>query len=116
MLTMFESNFLVPEGNADVIGAFLSSCKMRGVEIELAKWAADRLLCLEPVNYLLMSNTFTAAGAWNEVANLRSVLRIFHSISLEMQHMMELTTQLVQKKNYFLHHQMFIVFNFLRQL
>jgi hypothetical protein len=54
------------------------SCEGNGGEIELAKWTADRLLCLEPsepVNYLLMSNTFAAAGAWHELANVRSVMR-----------------------------------------
>jgi hypothetical protein len=53
------------EGNVDVIGVFFSACKMRG-EVELAKWAADRLLCLEPneqVNYRLMPNTYASAGA-----------------------------------------------------
>ncbi|CAD6268133.1 unnamed protein product [Miscanthus lutarioriparius] len=65
------------ESKADIVGAFLGACKMRG-KIELAKWAADRLLCLEPseaVNYLLMSNAFAAAGAWNELAKVRSVMR-----------------------------------------
>ncbi|KXG23190.1 pentatricopeptide repeat-containing protein At2g46050, mitochondrial [Sorghum bicolor] len=65
------------ESNADIVGAFLGACKMRG-KVELAKWAADRLLCLEPseaVNYLLMSNAFAAAGAWNELAKVRSVMR-----------------------------------------
>jgi pentatricopeptide repeat protein len=65
------------ENNADIVGAFLGACKLRG-KIELAKWAADRLLCLEPseaVNYLLMSNAFAAAGAWNELAKVRSVMR-----------------------------------------
>jgi pentatricopeptide repeat protein len=115
------------EGNADVIGAFLSACKMRG-EVELAKWAADRLLCLEPnepVNYLLMSNTYASAGAWNELSNIRSVMKnscgnkvpgcswieiggtvqtfvsndiLFHQ-SMEMQHMLELSTILVQKEH-----------------
>ncbi|GJM87792.1 hypothetical protein PR202_ga03785 [Eleusine coracana subsp. coracana] len=115
------------EENADVIGAFLSACKMRG-EIELAKWAADRLLCLEPsepVNYLLMSNTFAAAGSWNELAKVRGMMRsscgskvpgcswieiggtvqtfvsndIFLHQSMDMQHMMKLTTVLVQKEH-----------------
>jgi len=60
------------EINADIVGAFLGACKMRG-KIELAKWAADRLLCLEPseaVNYLVMSNAFAAAGAWDELAKV----------------------------------------------
>ncbi|KAK1697721.1 hypothetical protein QYE76_014418 [Lolium multiflorum] len=56
--------------NTDVIGAFLAACKTRG-NIELAKWAADRLLCLEPnesATYLLISNAYAAAGAWTELA------------------------------------------------
>ncbi|KAL6905498.1 hypothetical protein ACP4OV_003099 [Aristida adscensionis] len=114
------------ERNADVIGAFLSACKMRG-KIELAKWAAERLLCLEPsepVNYVLMSNAFAAAGAWNELAKVRGAMRnrcgnkvpgcswteiggtvqtfvsndmLLHQ-STEMQQMMELTTILLQKE------------------
>ena len=114
------------ESNADIIGAFLGACKMRG-NIELAKWAADNLLCLEPreaVNYLLMSNAFAAAGAWNELAKVRSEMRnrcankvpgcswieiggtvrtfvsndmVLHR-SLEMQQMMELTISQLQKE------------------
>ncbi|RLN30591.1 peroxidase 43 [Panicum miliaceum] len=63
---------LSSESNTDIVGAFLGACKVRG-NIELAKWAADKLLCLEPseaVNYLLMSNAFAAAGAWNELAKV----------------------------------------------
>ncbi|CAM0146385.1 unnamed protein product [Urochloa decumbens] len=114
------------ESNADIVGAFLGACKMRG-NIELAKWAADKLLCLEPseaVNYLLMSNAFAAAGDWNELAKVRSVMRntcvnkvpgcswieiggtvqtfvsndmVLHQ-SMEMQQMMELTISEVQKE------------------
>ncbi|CAL4903853.1 unnamed protein product [Urochloa decumbens] len=114
------------ESNADIVGAFLGACKMRG-NIELAKWAADKLLCLEPseaVNYLLMSNAFAAAGDWNELAKIRSVMRnrcinkvpgcswieiggtvrtfvsndmVLHQ-SMEMQQMMELTVSEVQKE------------------
>ncbi|KAM0877480.1 hypothetical protein ACQ4PT_035468 [Festuca glaucescens] len=60
--------------NTDVIGAFLAACKARG-NIELAKWAADRLLGLEPnesANYLLISNAYAAAGAWTELAKVRT--------------------------------------------
>ncbi|OEL27813.1 Pentatricopeptide repeat-containing protein [Dichanthelium oligosanthes] len=69
------------ESNADIVGAFLGACKMRG-NVELAKWATDKLLCLEPseaVNYLLMSNAFAAAGAWNELAKIVicSILRAY---------------------------------------
>ncbi|TKW07148.1 hypothetical protein SEVIR_7G288700v4 [Setaria viridis] len=114
------------ESNADIIGAFLGACKMRG-NIELAKWATDKLLFLEPseaVNYLLMSNTFAAAGDWNELAKVRSVMRnrcvnkvpgcswieiggtvrtfvsndmVLHR-SMKMQQMMELTISEVQKE------------------
>ncbi|CAN6335765.1 unnamed protein product [Urochloa humidicola] len=114
------------ESNGDIVGAFLGACKMRG-NIELAKWAADKLLCLEPseaVNYLLMSNAFAAAGDWDELAKVRSVMRnrcvnkvpgcswiemggtvrtfvsndmVLHR-SMEMQQMMELTISEVQKE------------------
>ncbi|KAM0844721.1 hypothetical protein ACQ4PT_056851 [Festuca glaucescens] len=63
--------------NTDVIGAFLAACKARG-NIELAKWAADRLLSLEPnesANYMLISNAYAAAGAWTELAKVRSHMR-----------------------------------------
>jgi hypothetical protein len=63
--------------NTGVIGAFLAACKTRG-NVELAKWAADRLLGLEPnesANYLLISNAYAAAGAWTELAKVRSRMR-----------------------------------------
>ncbi|KAF6984958.1 hypothetical protein CFC21_002890 [Triticum aestivum] len=63
--------------NTDVIGAFLAACKTRG-NIELTKWAADRLLGLEPnepANYVLISNAYAAAGAWSELATVRSLMR-----------------------------------------
>ncbi|CAN6344643.1 unnamed protein product [Urochloa humidicola] len=116
------------ESNADIVGAFLGACKMRG-NIELAKWAADKLLCLEPseaVNYLLMSNVFAAAGDWNELAKVRRMMRnrrvnkvpgcswieiggtvrtfvsndmVLHR-SMEMQQMMELTiSEVLQEYN-----------------
>ena len=114
------------ESNTDIIGAFLGACKMRG-NIELAKWAADKLLRLEPseaVNYLLMSNAFAAAGAWNELVQVRCMMRnrcakkvpgcswieisgtvrtfvsndmVLHR-SMEMHQMMELTISQVQKE------------------
>ena len=112
--------------NTDVIGAFLAACKTRG-NIELAKWAADRLLSLEPnetVNYLLISNAYAAVGAWSELANVRSQMRnicgnkvpgcswievggevqtfVSNDISLqqstEMRHMMDLIVIFVKKE------------------
>ncbi|KAL5197903.1 hypothetical protein ABZP36_001415 [Zizania latifolia] len=65
------------EADVDVIGAFLGACRMRG-NIESAKWAASKLFSLkpnDPVNYLLISNTYAAAGAWSELAKVRSVMR-----------------------------------------
>lgn len=65
------------DANVDVIGAFLGACRMRG-NIESAKWAASRLFSLkpdDPINYLLISNTYAAAGDWNELAKVRSVMR-----------------------------------------
>lgn len=112
--------------NIDVIGAFLGACKTRG-NIELAKWAADRLLHLEPnepVNYLLISNAYAATGAWSELAKVRSLMRnmcgkkvpgcswieiagkvqtfvsndILLQRSTEMREMMELLSQFVKKE------------------
>uniref|UniRef100_A0ACD5T9B8 Uncharacterized protein n=1 Tax=Avena sativa TaxID=4498 RepID=A0ACD5T9B8_AVESA len=112
--------------NTDVIGAFLAACKTRG-NIELAKWAADRLLGLEPnesANYLLISNAYAAAGAWSELAKVRSHMRnmcgnkvpgcswievggkvqtfVSNDVSLqrstEMRHMMDLLVVFVEKE------------------
>jgi pentatricopeptide repeat protein len=112
------------QANTDVIGAFLAACKTRG-NIELAKWAADRLLCLEPnesANYQLISNAYAAAGAWSDLAKVRSHMRdmcgnkvpgcswievggkvqtfVSNDISLqrstEMQHMMDLIVTFVK--------------------
>uniref|UniRef100_A0A0D9WXE9 Pentatricopeptide repeat-containing protein n=1 Tax=Leersia perrieri TaxID=77586 RepID=A0A0D9WXE9_9ORYZ len=65
------------DANVDVIGAFLGACRMRG-NIDLAKWAASSLFSLnpnDPINYLLISNTYAAAGSWSELAKVRSVMR-----------------------------------------
>ncbi|KAF0906220.1 hypothetical protein E2562_009236 [Oryza meyeriana var. granulata] len=60
------------ESDVDVIGAFLGACRMRG-NIQSAKWAASRLFSLkpnDPINYLLISNTYAASGAWSDLAKL----------------------------------------------
>ncbi|XP_015694592.2 pentatricopeptide repeat-containing protein At2g46050, mitochondrial-like [Oryza brachyantha] len=65
------------EADVDVIGAFLGACRMQG-NIQSAKWAASRLFSLkpnDPINYLLISNTYAAVGAWRDLAKVRSVMR-----------------------------------------
>ncbi|KAK4266860.1 hypothetical protein QN277_023725 [Acacia crassicarpa] len=60
-----------PEGNT--LGAFIGSCKVHEQMI-LAKWAAEKLLMIEPkksVNYSVMSNIYACYKRWFEVERLR---------------------------------------------
>ncbi|KAF8380198.1 hypothetical protein HHK36_027680 [Tetracentron sinense] len=65
------------EPGSNALGAFIGACKVHG-NIELAKWAANRLFMLEPnkpVNYTLMSNIYASTKSWNEVARMRKMMR-----------------------------------------
>ncbi|KAJ8631417.1 hypothetical protein MRB53_024740 [Persea americana] len=60
-----------------VWGTLLSACKMHS-ETRLAEFAAEKLIEMEPKNagnYVLLSNIYAAAGKWDGVAKMRSVLR-----------------------------------------
>ncbi|XP_020679822.1 pentatricopeptide repeat-containing protein At2g46050, mitochondrial [Dendrobium catenatum] len=62
--------------NADVLGAFLSGCKVHG-KAELAKWAADKLFSMEPnepVNYKSMSNIYASSQLWEGVSKMRRTM------------------------------------------
>lgn len=63
--------------DAQVWGPLLSACKMQS-ETELAEVAAEKLISMEPRNagnYILLSNIYAAAGKWDGVAKMRSLLR-----------------------------------------
>ncbi|XP_061358157.1 pentatricopeptide repeat-containing protein At1g11290, chloroplastic-like [Gastrolobium bilobum] len=63
--------------DARVYGPLLSACKMHS-QTRLAELAAHKLINMEPKNagnYVLLSNIYAAAGKWDKVAQMRSVLR-----------------------------------------
>ena len=64
--------------DARVWGPLLSAYKMKQSETGLAEFAAEKLITMEPKNagnYILLSNIYAAAGKWDGVAKMRSVLR-----------------------------------------
>eukprot|EP01018_Ginkgo_biloba_P030770 Gb_22711 [translate_table: standard] len=62
---------------ASVWGALLFACRIH-CNIELGECASERLLELEPSNagnYVLLSNIYAAAGRWDDVAKVRTMLK-----------------------------------------
>ncbi|KAJ7968977.1 Pentatricopeptide repeat-containing protein [Quillaja saponaria] len=58
---------------ATLIGA----CRIHG-NTELGEWAAGKLLEMKPENsgyYVLIANMYAAAGCWNELAHVRTIMR-----------------------------------------
>ncbi|KAK9279169.1 hypothetical protein L1049_012846 [Liquidambar formosana] len=65
------------ELESNTLGAFIGACKVHG-NVELAKWAAEKLFLLEPgkpVNYSIMSNIYASVGHWFDVARVRKMMR-----------------------------------------
>eukprot|EP01018_Ginkgo_biloba_P023526 Gb_26260 [translate_table: standard] len=65
------------EPNAGVWGALLGACRVH-LNIELGESVAERLLELEPRNagnYVLLSNIYAAAGRWDDVAKVRTMMK-----------------------------------------
>jgi pentatricopeptide repeat protein len=63
--------------DACVWGALLSACRKYS-NVELGELAAEQLFELEPSNsgnYVLLSNTYAAAGRWDEVARVRKMMK-----------------------------------------
>ncbi|XVF33294.1 hypothetical protein REPUB_Repub17cG0156400 [Reevesia pubescens] len=61
---------------SDTLAAFLGACSIHG-NITLAKWAAEKLVVLEPnepVNYTLISNMYASKGRWLDVASVRKMM------------------------------------------
>eukprot|EP01018_Ginkgo_biloba_P024476 Gb_03693 [translate_table: standard] len=55
----------------------LGACKIHG-NIELGKWAAARVMDLEPQDsaaYVLMSNMYATAGRWDDAAKVRNMMK-----------------------------------------
>ncbi|XP_050233557.1 pentatricopeptide repeat-containing protein At3g12770-like [Mercurialis annua] len=64
--------------DAQVWGPLLSACKMNNSETNVAEAAAEKLISIEPGNagnYVLLSNIYAAAGKWDRVAKMRSLIR-----------------------------------------
>eukprot|EP01018_Ginkgo_biloba_P039040 Gb_26816 [translate_table: standard] len=63
--------------NAGAWGALLSACRIHS-NADLGKLVAERLFALEPENagnYVLLSNIYAAAGKWDEVSNVRKMMK-----------------------------------------
>ena len=57
--------------------ALLAECKVHR-DVTLAEWAAEKLFGLVPndaVPYILLSNLYSSAGRWEDVARIRSLMK-----------------------------------------
>lgn len=65
--------------NIDVWATLLSACKMHG-DVEIARIAADELFRLNseerPGAYLALSNTLAEAGKWDNVSEVRELMKV----------------------------------------
>jgi pentatricopeptide repeat protein len=65
--------------NSDVWAALLSSCRLHG-DVEMASIAANELFKLNadgrPGAYVALSNTLAAAGKWDNVSELREIMKL----------------------------------------
>ncbi|XP_057950201.1 pentatricopeptide repeat-containing protein At1g28690, mitochondrial [Malania oleifera] len=65
--------------NSDVWAALLSSCRLHG-DVEMANMAANELFRLNtddrPGAYVALSNTYAAAGKWDNVSELRESMKV----------------------------------------
>ncbi|KAJ6737699.1 REPEAT-CONTAINING PROTEIN putative-RELATED [Salix viminalis] len=63
--------------NAALWGSLLSACRSHG-DVELAHHAVKELIDLEPWNsgnYVLLSNMYAEGERWDQVANVRGMMR-----------------------------------------
>ncbi|KAG0602552.1 hypothetical protein M758_10G022300 [Ceratodon purpureus] len=64
------------EPDISVWQALLGACKSH-TDVELAEWAADHVLELEPFNssaYITLSNVYAQAGRWDDSTTIRKVM------------------------------------------
>ncbi|GLJ12080.1 hypothetical protein SUGI_0183660 [Cryptomeria japonica] len=65
------------EPNASIWGTLLSACRIHG-SIEVGNRAAEHLFVMEPKNastYILVSHMYAAAGRWDDVRNVRKMMK-----------------------------------------
>ncbi|XP_038884769.1 pentatricopeptide repeat-containing protein At5g40410, mitochondrial [Benincasa hispida] len=65
------------EPNAGVWSALLGACRVYG-NIELGKEVAEHLINLEPLdprNYIMLSNMYSASRSWKDAAKVRALLK-----------------------------------------
>ncbi|CAN4097602.1 unnamed protein product [Withania somnifera] len=75
---MILSMHVVP--TSAVWGAMLAACHVHR-DVQMAEIAASELFKIEPENsgnYILLSNTYAAAGRWHDVARVRALIREHH--------------------------------------
>ena len=65
------------EPDATVWGCLLGACGIHN-NIKLGKWAAEKLFKLDPDNstaYVVLSNSYAAAGMWEDTENVRRMMK-----------------------------------------
>jgi len=65
------------EPDATVWGCLLGACRIHN-NTELGKWAAEQLFKLDPDNataYVVLSNSYAAAGMWEDTENVRRMMK-----------------------------------------
>lgn len=65
------------EPNSGVWGALLGACRVYG-NIDLGKEAAEKMIALDPLdprNYIMLSNIYSAAGLWDDASNVRALMK-----------------------------------------
>ncbi|KAI7987850.1 Pentatricopeptide repeat-containing protein [Camellia lanceoleosa] len=75
-LELIQSMRIVP--NSVIWGALLSGCRLYK-NLEIAQVAVNKLMVLEPNNsgyYTLMVNMYAESNRWNEVAKIRSTMKV----------------------------------------
>ena len=63
--------------DAQILGSRLSACREHN-KIELEEYLSNQILKLQPdnsCNYVATSNTYAAAGRWNEVQKVRQLMK-----------------------------------------
>lgn len=65
------------KANANVLGSLLGACRIHR-NVDLGKRVAERLFELDPRNaahYVLLSNIYAAAGRWDDIQNVRKMMK-----------------------------------------